>query len=218
MQLLTDNILRVLPPLGSTQTIPIKDKIVICQFYLPDGRAWYVFEGQVDAKKQYRFFGMIVHENKIFLGYFYLDDLFKCIEPGCDLGLHEPLDHIKGADILSQSFAHASPFCKRFFVEEIIRALPPIYSTDHISLEDQTIICRFYFPNGWNWYVFEGELDHHLDYRFFGMIIGAEKEFGYFHFSELLELENGGHSILVDYSPTFNVRYSDIFKSKEKTR
>lgn len=220
MKLLTDHILRALPPLGSTQAIPVQDKIMICRFYLPDGRSWYVFEGETDAKKQYRFFGLIVHENKTFLGYFYLADLLACTKSGYKLQLDASVFKAKAFDVLRRSLATAMPFCKRFFVEAIIRALPPLDSIDPIPPADQPVICRFYLPGDCNWFAFAGQWDHSSDYTFFGMLPGYadEKKLGYFRFSELLEIENCEHSISIDYPPAWNRCYSDILKAQEKPR
>jgi len=88
---------------------------------------------------------------------------------------------------------------QRLLNDELIKALPALYATEDVPLEDKLIVCRFHMidqPNGWSWYVFEGELleayerepDGCLvenDYRFFGIVHGFEKEMGYFLLSEL---------------------------------
>ena len=66
MKLLTKQIISALPPLYSTDNIPLKDKLVICKFFTPDANwTWFVFEGNtVDeadygTKDDYEFFGMV---------------------------------------------------------------------------------------------------------------------------------------------------------------
>ncbi len=215
MKLLTQAIIRALPPIYSTEHTPLKDKMIICKFYIPGGWSWYVFEGEVDTQKTYRFFGIMVHENKAvnetMMGYFYLSDLAALIETGYSVQLDESIFKVPYADILKEVSAKTWPFCKRFLIEKLVRALPPIGSTEHIPLKDRIIIFRFYIPYGPSWYIFEGEFNAENGYRFFGIIDGGEKEWGYFYLSELLEVDNAEDTILIDYSPTFNMRYSDIF-------
>jgi len=72
--------------------------------------------------------------------------------------------------------------------KKIIDALPPLYATDGIPLEEKVVICKFFTPDAnWTWFVFEGvPLEHQPeDYELFGMVHGFEKEMGYFYLSEL---------------------------------
>lgn len=220
MKLLTENIIQALPLIHSTEHIPFENKTVICKFYLPGGWNWYVFEGEVDDKKSYKFFGMMIHGKEIIMGYFYLSDLIVLIKTGHNVQLDESVFKVRCADVLSGKLVWA--LCTRFN-EKIIRALPPIGSTQHISLEDKTIICRFYVSGGCSWYVFEGEFNAETGYQFFGMIDrNDEKELGYFYLSdlieaELIEAEKTGYPVLIEYFSAFNVVYSDIFDTCEKT-
>jgi hypothetical protein len=215
MKLLTANIIRALPPLRSTEHIPFADKTVICKFYLPGGRSWHVFEGEVDAKKSYTFFGMMMNGKEILMGHFYLSDLIALIETGHNVQLDESVFKVRCADVLK--WKPVWTLCTRFSNEKIIRALPPIGSTQNIPLKDKTIICKFYVAGRWSWYVFEGEFNPQLGYQFFGMIQGDYEEVRYFAFSDLLEVDKAGHSVLIDYFPEFNVHYSDICNAREKT-
>jgi len=69
----------------------------------------------------------------------------------------------------------------KLLTEEIRRALPPIGDTEGLGL-DAPIIVKFFTPtSNWTWYAteFDGED------LFFGLVVGFEKEFGYFSLSEL---------------------------------
>jgi hypothetical protein len=48
---------------------------------------------------------------------------------------------------------------QRLLNDQLVRALPPLYATEDVLLEDKLVICKFHMPsqpNGWAWYVFEG--------------------------------------------------------------
>jgi hypothetical protein len=71
----------------------------------------------------------------------------------------------------------------------IKKALPKLYSTDKVQLEDKKVICKFFDPCGRStFYVFEGE-EEDGDWRFFGFVVSAQgpelDEQGYFVLSEL---------------------------------
>ena len=78
----------------------------------------------------------------------------------------------------------------KLLTEEIIKALPPLYTTDNIQLEDKVVICKFFIPGTyWSWFVFEGQVEED-DFCFFGMVHGHEKEMGYFYLFELNNVKN----------------------------
>lgn len=69
----------------------------------------------------------------------------------------------------------------RLLTAGIRRALPPLRSTEALGM-DAPIIVKFFTPtSNWTWYAteFDGED------MFFGLVIGFEKELGYFSLSEL---------------------------------
>ena len=79
--------------------------------------------------------------------------------------------------------------------KEIRGKLPPLYSQD--SKGGKAVVYTKYFTpsSNWTWYVTEGEpvtddSGKEVDYRFFGLVDGHCKEFGYFSLSEL-ESVNG---------------------------
>jgi hypothetical protein len=220
MNLLTANIIQALPPIESTRHIPREDKTIICKFYISGGWSWYVFEGEVDTQKGYKFFGMMVYKEENFnhtcMGYFYLSDLLVLNEQDHNVQLDESVFKASYDDVLREVVAITHPFYRHFLIEKIFRALPPIRSTEHIPLEERILICGFHMLSGLNWYVFEGEFTVEHGYRFFGIIDIEEREWGYFHLSELLEIHSADDPISVSYSPAFNVRYSDVFGVREE--
>jgi hypothetical protein len=69
--------------------------------------------------------------------------------------------------------------------DELRKILPPLYSQD--GEKDPVIYAKFFTPDSnWTWYVTEGS-EEDGEFRFFGYVIGFEKEWGYFLLSELQE-------------------------------
>ncbi len=76
--------------------------------------------------------------------------------------------------------------------KEIREQLPPLYSQDGKGGK-AVVYAKFFTPDSnWTWYVLCGEpvLDDRkeVDFRFFGLVDGLEKELGYFMLSELEEV------------------------------
>ncbi|PYS45574.1 MAG: hypothetical protein DMF68_21945 [Acidobacteria bacterium] len=66
---------------------------------------------------------------------------------------------------------------------EVRESLPKLYSQDGNS--DPTVQVKYFTPDSsWTWYATEGEPDGE-DFRFFGYVLGLEREWGYFLLSEL---------------------------------
>ena len=66
--------------------------------------------------------------------------------------------------------------------QELRQQLPPLYSQEHV--DDPLIVCKFFTPDSnWTWYVMEFDGED----LFFGLVVGFEKELGYFTLSELEE-------------------------------
>jgi hypothetical protein len=77
--------------------------------------------------------------------------------------------------------------------QEIREKLPPLYSQDGKGGKAIVYVKYFTPSSSWTWYATEGEpiLDEsgkEVDFRFFGLVDGHEKEFGYFVLSELEEV------------------------------
>ena len=77
--------------------------------------------------------------------------------------------------------------------KEIRETLPPLYSQDGKGGK-AVVYAKFFTPSaGWTWLATEGEpilseSGVEIDFRFFGLVEGHEKELGYFMLSELEEV------------------------------
>ena len=77
--------------------------------------------------------------------------------------------------------------------KEIQEQLPPLYSQDGKGGKAVVYVKYFCPSSNWSWFATEGEpvLDEsqiEVDYKFFGLVFGHEREFGYFLLSELEEV------------------------------
>lgn len=84
----------------------------------------------------------------------------------------------------------------KLLTREIREALPALYAQDGKG-GNSVVFAKYFAPDtgSWTWYVLEGEpvLDEsgaEIDFQFFGLVHGLEKELGYFNLSEL-ELVRG---------------------------
>ena len=69
----------------------------------------------------------------------------------------------------------------KLLTDELIKTLPPLYSTENIK--DPLIQCKFFTPDSsWSWYVLEFDKTNEI---FFGYVCGLERELGYFSLQEL---------------------------------
>lgn len=82
----------------------------------------------------------------------------------------------------------------KMLTRQIREQLPPLYSQDGKGGK-AIVYCKYFTPSAnWTWYVLEGEpvMDqeskHEIDFKFFGLVDGHEKELGYFMLSELEEV------------------------------
>jgi hypothetical protein len=67
--------------------------------------------------------------------------------------------------------------------EEVRASLPKLYAQD--GNRDPVVHVKYFTPDSsWTWYATEGEPEEE-DFRFFGYVIGFEREWGYFVLSEL---------------------------------
>ncbi len=81
----------------------------------------------------------------------------------------------------------------KLLTKELREKLPPLYSQD--GKGGKAVVYTKYFTpsSNWTWLATEGEpvLDesqNEVDYKFFGLVFGHEREFGYFLLSELEEV------------------------------
>ena len=82
----------------------------------------------------------------------------------------------------------------QLLTENIKKALPSIYATEHIPQEQKEIIVRFFNPMGTqSWEIFEGDETEDGDWKFFGNCdLGfGSPELGYVLLSELESLNVG---------------------------
>ena len=69
--------------------------------------------------------------------------------------------------------------------EELRRSLPALYFQE--GNPDPVVHIKFFTPDSsWTWYVTEGSAEGDA-ILFFGYVIGFEREWGYFHLSEITE-------------------------------
>jgi hypothetical protein len=78
--------------------------------------------------------------------------------------------------------------------KEIREQLPPLYSQDGKGGKAFVHVKYFSPSSSWSWFATEGEpvLDEsgkEVDFKFFGLVEGHEREFGYFLLSELEEVK-----------------------------
>ena len=75
----------------------------------------------------------------------------------------------------------------KLLTKKIRDSLPALGATENVVAYEKVARCKFFDPCGsWTWYVVEGE-QYGDDFRFFGLVDGFEREWGYF---SLLELES----------------------------
>lgn len=68
--------------------------------------------------------------------------------------------------------------------EEIATTLPELYATENV-VDPVAVVKLFHAPSGWRWYVCEYSKEDKLC---FGLVIGFEREKGYFSIEELEEI------------------------------
>ena len=82
---------------------------------------------------------------------------------------------------------------------EIKKNLPALYTNEDKSTAETMVVLKFFTPDSnWTWYVTEGsqvDADGYydtdkpkVDWMFFGLVDGSEKELGYFALSELMSI------------------------------
>ena len=70
----------------------------------------------------------------------------------------------------------------KLLTKELLKQFPKLYETEEVPAEEKKVIAKFFTPwTNWTWYAteFDGED------RFFGLVDGNEKEWGYFSLKEL---------------------------------
>lgn len=76
MRLLTQEVLKKLPPLYATEDLPDDQKMAVVKYFGPTNSAsWYVFEGEEQEDSDFLFFGYVCGLGFDELGYFSLREL-----------------------------------------------------------------------------------------------------------------------------------------------
>lgn len=83
--------------------------------------------------------------------------------------------------------------CMKLLPKEIREILPPLYSQDGKGGKAVAYVKFFTPSSSWSWFITEGEplLDEsgkEVDFKFFGLVEGHDKELGYFMLGELEEV------------------------------
>jgi hypothetical protein len=81
----------------------------------------------------------------------------------------------------------------KLLTEELRQKLPPLYAQDGKGGKAVAYVKYFTPSSNWTWLACEGEpvldeSENEVDYKFFGLVFGHEREFGYFLLSELEEV------------------------------
>ena len=82
----------------------------------------------------------------------------------------------------------------KLLTDQIIEALPRLYSTDTTSCDDKTIVVKFFNPMGnQTWQIAEGNAQEDGDWIFFGLCdLGfGSPEWGYVSLRELESIDVG---------------------------
>lgn len=80
MKLLTEELKKKIPPLYSTETVPLEDKVFVCKFFCPwNGWTWFVLEME-QGREGVLFFGYVEGFEKEW-GYFTLKELESVTGP-----------------------------------------------------------------------------------------------------------------------------------------
>ncbi len=67
--------------------------------------------------------------------------------------------------------------------KEVREKLPPLYAQEKSG--EHIVYVKFFTPDSsWTWYATEGQAEDD-DFLFFGLVIGFEREWGYFTLKEL---------------------------------
>ncbi|MHB2032981.1 MAG: DUF2958 domain-containing protein [Gemmatimonadaceae bacterium] len=96
---------------------------------------------------------------------------------------------------------------------ELRMQLPKLYAQENV--EDPIVYGKFFTPDSsWTWYVTEGDEDDG-DFRFFGYVVGFEKEWGYFVLSEL-ESARGPLGLSIERDLYFEAQSYSQISAKER--
>lgn len=74
----------------------------------------------------------------------------------------------------------------KLLTKELERKLPKLYATEEVPTEEKKVIIKFFTPfSNWTWYGVEYDPQTRT---FFGLVIGHEREWGYFSLEEFEQI------------------------------
>ena len=91
---------------------------------------------------------------------------------------------------IKQSISESNIKAMKLLTKEIRRKLPPLRSQNGKNSKAVAYLKMFTPDSSWTWYALEGspilnDSDLEIDFYFFGLVDGHEKELGYFSLKEL---------------------------------
>lgn len=97
-----------------------------------------------------------------------------------------PVDELLEDDALARREAQQA---RTLVPEEIARKLPPLYSQEEQG-ENAVAVLKLFTPwTNWTWYASEYDPEQRLC---FGVVVGLEREYGYFSIEELEKINGPG--------------------------
>lgn len=97
-----------------------------------------------------------------------------------------PADEAAADEALARRQAEAS---HTLVPEDVARDLPPLYSQEEKG-EEAIAVLKFFTPwTSWTWYASEYDPEERI---FFGVVVGQERELGYFSRNELEAIRGPG--------------------------
>jgi len=108
---------------------------------------------------------------------------------------NKPFGDLHGVErrTLAQVVANDKIRGMKLLPKEIREILPPLYAQDGKGGKAIVYLKMFCPDSNWTWLATEGQAvldsdDKEVDFQFFGLVDGHEKELGYFNLSELEEV------------------------------
>ena len=87
----------------------------------------------------------------------------------------------------------------KLLTKKLLENFPPLYSQEEVS--DPVAIARFYDTLGnWSWYAIEFDGKN----LFFGLVIGFERELGYFSLAELEQINEAAGFNRIERDSSFS--------------
>ena len=89
---------------------------------------------------------------------------------------------------------------QQLITREELKGFPKLYESEEVEMYDKVLVAKFFIPTSqWTWYLIESDGSDYC----FGLVIGDDKEFGYFSLKELAEITDPFGSSLVERDEYF---------------